>query len=168
MRARVPPASYPIFAINGTLHANMHNLSSAAHTAYSALPLNRLEAVIKKITTDENVPCLELNYDAGRSRVRTRDVISSLNNATKFQIPVLHLKRKPGTASNAWAMRHAVEASTLITELGSQWTDFPMEKRCTLGQRSFVLGVTPDGRLLPAAVSCNSARVARYGHGVRS
>jgi len=153
----------PIFTKNGTMLGAMHNLSSTSHTAYSVLPLQRLGSVIRRIASDENVSCLELNYDVGRSRVPTRDVIAALNSATEGQVPVLHLHRGPGTAPNAWAMKHAVGASILITELGTQWTDFPLEKRCTLGLRSFVLAVAPCGRLLHAPVSCNSARVAQYG-----
>ena len=153
----------PIFTKNGSLLVAMHNLSSASHTAFSVLPLRRLGSVIRRIAFDENVSCLELNYDVGRSRVPTRNVIATLNSATEGQVPVLHLQRAPGTAPNAWAIKHAAGTSILITELGTQWTDFPLEKRCTLGLRSFVLAVAPCGRLLHAPVSCNSARVAQYG-----
>ena len=153
----------PIFTKNGSLLVAMHNLSSTSHTAYSVLPLQRLGSVIKRIASDENVSCLELNYDVGRSRVSTHNVIATLNSATEGQVPVLHLQRESGTASNAWAIKHAVGTSILITELGTQWTDFPLEKRCTLGLRSFVLAVAPCGRLLHTSVSCNSAPSAQYG-----
>lgn len=152
----------PIFEVGGNLYASMHNLSSTHHTAYTRVSLRDLGRVIRAIAAEEGVRCLELNYD-DRSRVPSHAVIYALNNGSHGRIRVHHLKRPKGTAPNAWSMKRAVRASVLITELGTQWTDFPMEKRCALGRRSFVLAVAPHGDLLHSPVSCNSARVPQYG-----
>jgi len=153
----------PIITVGGHLYALMHNLSSTHHAAFTRVPLRHIGRVIRAIAAKEGVRCLELNYDHDRSRVTSHDVIYALNNGSHGQIPVHHLKRPKGTAPNAWSMKRAVRASMLITELGTQWTDFPMEKRCALGRRSFVLAVAPNDSLLHYPVSCNSARVPQYG-----
>ena len=152
----------PIITVDGHLYALMRNLSSTHHTAWARVPLRHLGRVIRAIAAKEGVRCLELNYD-DRSLVPSHDVIYALNDGSHGQTPVHHLKRPKGTAPNAWSMKRAVRASMLITELGTQWTDFPMEKRCALGRRSFVLAVAPNDDLLHSPVSCNSARVPQYG-----
>ena len=142
--------------------AIVHVRSNAKAASLKKKGDERGDLAVGNPVVSHGVRCLELNYD-DRSRVPSHAVIYALNNGSHGRIPVHHLKRPKGTAPNAWSMKRAVRASVLITELGTQWTDFPMEKRCALGRRSFVLAVAPHGDLLHSPVSRNSARVPQYG-----
>lgn len=149
--------------LNGSLVAAMVNLSSKSTQFYSSTPFDLVAHASRMIAAAHKLSCMEVNYDAGRSRdVKPAHVLDVLRgNGTSIRF--YHRKRPSGTASNAHGMMCAMQAGLLVTELGTQWTDFPMEKRCASGLKSIVLGRSPDGEVLHAGSSCNEVGRAEFG-----
>ena len=148
---------------DGSLVAAMVNLSSKSTQVYSSTPFDLVARASRMIAAAHKLSCMEVNYDAGRSRdVKTAHVLDVLRG-NDTSIRFYHRKRPSGTASNAHGMTCAMQAGLLVTELGTQWTDFPMEKRCASGLKSIVLGRAPDGEVLHTGSSCNEAGRAEFG-----
>ena len=159
----------PLKNQNGSIIAAMANLSARSTQIYASVQLDLVARASHTMASKHNVRCMEVNYDAGRSRgVTPADVLRTLNgrlngpNATRFY----HRKRKEGAISNAHAMECAMRARLLVTELGTQWTDFPLEKRCTLGLKSIILGRAPTGEVFHVPATCNAGGGAQYGRTV--
>ena len=143
--------------------AAMVNLSSKSTQVYSSTPFDLVARASRMIAAAHKLSCMEVNYDAGRSRdVKAAHVLDVLRG-NDTSIRFYHRKRPSGTAANAHGMTCAMQAGLLVTELGTQWTDFPMEKRCASGLKSIVLGRAPDGEVLHAGSSCNEAGRAEFG-----
>jgi len=164
----------PLLERGGRLHTHMHDVSQKEMdkpNTYVLVPLEQIARTSRLIAAQHGVRCLEVNFNAALTLKRdapdnqTAAVILALNQDQPEEAGVrfYHQPRKSGAVSNARAMHSASTASLLITELGTQWTDFPLQKRCVSGLKSFVLAhVAGEARHAP--VSCNTGLGAGYGN----
>ena len=106
--------------LNGSLVAAMVNLSSKSTQFYSSTPFDLVAHASRMIAAAHKLSCMEVNYDAGRSRdvkpAHVLDVLRGNGTCIRFY----HRKRPSGTASNAHGMMCAIQAGLLVTELGTQ------------------------------------------------
>jgi len=163
----------PLLERGGRLYTHMHDVSQREMdkpNTYVLVPLEQIARTSRLIAAQHSVSCLEVNFNAALSLKRdapdnqTAAVIAALNQDQTEEAGVrfYHQPRKPGAVSNARAMHSASTATVLITELGTQWTDFPLQKRCVAGLKSFVVAhVAGETRYAP--VSCNIGLGAGYG-----